>query len=570
MRALQQGQRLETSAIGLPPRVRDVISGRLERLGALARELLAVAAVIGREFEFALLQSATGLPEREAAEGVEELVRRRALHGVGARLDFVHDRIREVAYGQILPPRRKLLHASVGRAVEAVYADDLEPHHGALGLHYRHGRVWDKAVAYLRQAGARAVASSAHREAIAHFEQALQAAEHLPEGRARTEQMFGIRMYRETAYWALGELQRVADQLGEAEALARALDDPLRLARVDSLALVCHATMGLPDRAIEVGERGLALAVAAGNVPLQLTLTVLLGHAHSGRGDFARAIDFTRRTAALAEGQPPHRRLGQIGLPAVFWRVWLMLPLGETGAFPEALALGEEAVRVAEEAGQGYSMALARWALGSLHCLNGKPALGVPALERAGALFKDYEFVVLSPLILCALGDAYASCGRVAEALPLLEAAVAQGASLGTMWWQSRRTTSLGEGYLRAGRLEDARAMAERALALADAHCERASRAYALRLLGETAFRGEAPDFEAAEDQLRQARSLALELGMRPLAARCQLDLGLMYQGAGRASKARDHLGAARAQLGELDMARWKDQATAALAASAG
>jgi hypothetical protein len=70
-----------------------------------------VAAVIGREFEFGLLRRATGVGEREAALGVEELVRRRMLHGVGERFDFTHDRIREVIATGLLALRRKVLHA---------------------------------------------------------------------------------------------------------------------------------------------------------------------------------------------------------------------------------------------------------------------------------------------------------------------------------------------------------------------------------------------------------------------------------------------------------------------------
>ena len=569
MRALHEGHRFEASTIGLPERVREAIGGRLERLSLRARELVAVAAVIGREFEFPLLQRAAGLDEREAAEGVEELVRRRVLHGVGARLDFAHDRIREVAYGQLFPPRRTRLHAAVGSAIEAVYADHLEPHHGALGVHYRHGEVWAKALAYLRQAGARAVAYSAHREAVAYFEQALQVLEHLPEGRSRTEQAYDIRMYRETSYWTLGELPRVVDHLGAAEALARALEDQGRLGRVAVLRSGCLAAMGDPAPAIESGERGLAIAQVAGNLPLHVAATVLLGFAHIGLGDFPRAVALLRTIAELLQGQPVHKRLGQIGLPAVFWRAWLTTPLGELGEFTEAITRGEEAVRIAEAAAQPYSLALAQGTLGHLYCVKGEPALAIPALERSVALCRDYEFAVVSPFTTGSLGYAYALSGRVPEALALMEQAVAQGASRRLMWWQSRRITQLGEGYLLAGRGEDALATAERALALADAHGERGSRAYALRFLAEVALRRDHPDPESAERHLGQALALAEELGMRPLVARCQLDMGQLYRRAGNRSKARDHLALAGSQLREMDMRLWMEQAEAALAFTA-
>src|SRR5262249_3583093 len=102
MRGLQDGT---AEALALPQRVREVIARRLERLLEGSRSLLNVAAVIGREFEFELLRRAAGYEDEATAQGVEELVRRRLLTAIGDRLDFTHHRIRDVAYGELLPWR---------------------------------------------------------------------------------------------------------------------------------------------------------------------------------------------------------------------------------------------------------------------------------------------------------------------------------------------------------------------------------------------------------------------------------------------------------------------------------
>src|SRR5262249_23825896 len=119
LRALGEERALSTStaSLPLPGSVSRVIASRLQRLSDRGRTLAAVAAIIGRAFEFPLLARAAALDEREAAEGVEELVRRRVLHGIGERFDFIHDRVRDVVFGQILSVRRKLLHAAVGSAL---------------------------------------------------------------------------------------------------------------------------------------------------------------------------------------------------------------------------------------------------------------------------------------------------------------------------------------------------------------------------------------------------------------------------------------------------------------------
>jgi hypothetical protein len=189
VRAVREGLTLrEPGTLSLPQRVRDLVTRRLERLGEGSRQLLSVAAVIGREFDFTLLQRASGLAEREAAVGVEELVRRRILHGVDEGFDVTHDRIREVVYGGLLPPRRKLLHGEVAVALESLTADALDPPAAALAMHYRHAEAWDKAAVYLRRAGRTATARSALQDARAWFEQALDALDKLPESRATVEQ----------------------------------------------------------------------------------------------------------------------------------------------------------------------------------------------------------------------------------------------------------------------------------------------------------------------------------------------------------------------------------------------
>jgi len=554
-------------AIQVPATVQAILAARIDRLPADEKQLLQTASVIGKDVPVAVLQAVSELPEELVRRGLTHLQAAEFLYETSLFPDleytFKHALTHDVAHGSLLQGLRRALHARIVDAMERLYADRLAEHVERLGHHAVRGEVWEKAVRYLRQAGAKAADRSANPGAVAYFEQALQVLAHLPEGRSRMEQAYDLRMYRETSYWALGELQRVVDHLGEAEVLARALEDPSRLGRVAALRLVCLATMGDQQHAIEAGERGLAIAEATGSLPLQAVTTVMLAFAHIARGDFRQATDLSRRSGALVQGQPVHKRLGQVGLPAVFWRVWLATPLGELGEFTEAITRGEEAVRIAETAAQPYSLALAHGALGHLYCLKGELALGIPGLERSVALCRDYELVVQSPLWIGSLGHAYAVSGRVTEALPLMEQAIAQGASLRAMWWQSRRMTQLGEGYLLTGRLKDAMASAEHALALADAHGERANRAYALRFLGEVTIRRDPSDLESATHHVRQALALADELGMRPLVAHCHLDLGRLSRRAGERQKAHEHSSIAMAMYREMDMPFWLEKVEA-------
>ncbi len=117
VRGLEAGA-LPTGAAQLPvpTRIRELIDRQLAPLGALAREALATAAVIGREFDYALLHAACACPPRELATILEELVRMRILKGTDDAFYFTHDRVREVIYQSLSPLRRKVLRDAVAQA----------------------------------------------------------------------------------------------------------------------------------------------------------------------------------------------------------------------------------------------------------------------------------------------------------------------------------------------------------------------------------------------------------------------------------------------------------------------
>jgi tetratricopeptide (TPR) repeat protein len=126
-------------------------------------------------------------------------------------------------------------------------------------------RLWDKALAYCRQAGEKALARSVHREAVGYFEQALGALLHLPETRDPREQAIDLRLALRSALNPLGDRGRILAYLREAEALA----DPRRLGQVLVFLSNHFRSTGVYDQAITAGQRALALATAGGDVALQ-------------------------------------------------------------------------------------------------------------------------------------------------------------------------------------------------------------------------------------------------------------------------------------------------------------
>jgi predicted ATPase len=79
---------------------------------------------------------------------------------------FKHALTHEVAYGSLLQERRRALHAHIVAALETLSGDRLADQVEPLAAHAVRGEVWDKALRYGRQAGAKAMERSAAREAV--------------------------------------------------------------------------------------------------------------------------------------------------------------------------------------------------------------------------------------------------------------------------------------------------------------------------------------------------------------------------------------------------------------------
>ncbi len=553
----------------MPTTVQAVLAARIDRLPPEEKALLQTAAVIGKDVPFALLQAIAGEPEEALRRDLTHLQVAEFLYETSLfpeiEYTFKHALTHEVGYGSLLQERRRALHAKIVEALERLYPDRLIEHLDRLAHHAFRGELWGKGVMYFRQAGAKAVARSAHREAVACFEQALRALTHLPESRDALEQAIDLRFDLRQALIPLGEHGQILDDLREAETLAEALGDHRRLGLISAYMAQYYWLMADPTRAVESGQRAVALAAAIGDFALQVVANLFLGVAYRALGDYREAIERSGRNVASLEGDLMRESFGLPGLPSVLSRTFLVWSLAERGEFSEGIARGEEAVQVAEAVDHPFSLIVACYGLGSVFLVKGDFQKAVSVLERGLQLCHVANIPVLFPEIASSLGSAYALSGRVGEGLPLLEQGVKQAASARVMFDHSLWVAWLSEAYLLAGRMDAAMRLAARALDLSRERKERGHEAWSLRLLAAVASRSDNPDIETAGDHYRQALVLADELGMRPLVAHCHLGLGKLYRRTGERRQAQEHLTTATDMFREMDMRFWLEKAEAEL-----
>jgi predicted ATPase len=425
--------------IQVPATVQAVLAARIDRLPPEEKRLLQTAAVIGTEVPLPLLQAIVELPEAALHRGLAHLQAAEFLYETRLfpeqEYTFKHALTHEVAYGSLLLERRRVLHAGIVEALEALGPERAAEQVERLAHHALRGEVWDKAVTYCQQAGARAFDRAAFREAVAAFEQALQALAHLPEDGDTRVLAIEIRLALGSALFRLGEYRRDLTLLSEAEALARELDDRVRLGRILAQMTAVLRLTGDLDGAIAAGRQALDLAAELGDSAVQAQASYTLGHAYWAIGDFRQAAELLRRSVEVADLESGTPSTGlRIESQALLGRILSVL-----GAFAEGRRHGEEALRLALLAGSGNTPIIAHANLGHLYLTQGDLEHAVRVLEQGLALCRASGNRASFLTIAADLGYASALQGRLVEGRALLEEAVSVGLRTGGLQGQASR-----------------------------------------------------------------------------------------------------------------------------------
>jgi predicted ATPase/class 3 adenylate cyclase len=557
-------------AIQVPATVQAVLAARIDRLPPGDKAMLQMASVVGKDIPIALLQAIAEPTEDELRAALGRLQAAEFLYETSLFPDleytFKHALTYEVAYGSLLQERRRIFHARIVEAIEQLYPDRLTEHVERLAHHALRGEAWEKAVAFLHQAGRKAAERSAHREATAYFEQAVDGLRHLPQDPEWQARAIDLYLDASQAQLVSGKRARTVDHARQAETLAESLGDERRLGRALAFLALRAWMWGDPGRGLELGQRALAIAIRLNDVALQTSLNITLGWSAHHCGDYSQSAQILSRVAEALQGNRRDELLltGTALLGSVTSRAYLAWSLADLGEFAEAMACGEEALRIAREVDHSGSLILAYRSLGFVALQRGAIPQAIPPLERAVELCRAAQVRNFFDITAAHLGYAYALSGRLTEGVTLMEEALADPEATGTIC-HPLLLAYLGEAHLLAGRQDDAVAVARRAFDLVHRQTERGNEAWVLRLLGDIAAHADPPDPESAEGHYTQALARAAELAMRPLAAHCHFGLGKLFHRTDDRAKAAEHLTIAATMYREMDMGFWLERAEAEL-----
>jgi DNA-binding SARP family transcriptional activator len=330
-------------ALGIPEGVRDVVGKRLARLSDETNHLLQVAAVVGAEFEPALLAAGDTEEDRLISSLEEATAARLVAETDAGRYRFAHALVRDTLYDQLSALRRMALHRRVAEAIETMYADHLDDHLAVLAHHFaRAGAETSKAIEYATRAGDRAMSQLAFDAAAAHYEQALNGTERMAHDNSSR---------RGALLLALGEARARSGDPRAAEAYLSAVELARRSGDAELLA---RAALGMTDlwgltgtvddnRTSLLDEARAALGRTTSPLTAQL-LARLATELYFVPGSW------DRREALSAESIEAARRLGDpltlaSSLHARNYALWA------PGGAEERLAIGREIVDLAHQGG---------------------------------------------------------------------------------------------------------------------------------------------------------------------------------------------------------------------------
>lgn len=464
--------RVPPSALAIPATLHASLTARLDRLGAVAREVAQIGAAIGREFSYEVLAPIAQKTDMEVQTALSRLIDAELVFCRGtppqATYLFKHALVRDVAYGGLLRGQRQHLHGRIAEVLAEHFPTTVEVEPEMLAHHYREASVADAASTYFERAGDRAAARSAYIEATAHFRAAIEEADRLPEKEesARRALTLLLKLGPSIAV-TIGEWKPEVEAVyRRARDLGREVRDGPKLFRATWGLWLCASrtdnkqsrkwTEELTSLAQRLGDESLLLEAQhcrwgdelyGGNVPQVLETTEegirrydAKRHAHLADvfgGHDTGACALGSRSQGLASGGFPDQARRTLekafGLaeslshpPSVGWGhrqagFTFMILRDRYGGE----RVGERLVALAEKFDFSYFRGIGRYIVGWAKAREPTLSEGLALMEET---FAPNVSEVLYKFLAAALAEARFDAGRVTDALALVDHALDTGA----------------------------------------------------------------------------------------------------------------------------------------------
>ncbi len=377
----------DASNIHLPDTMQEIIGARIDRAGESIKRIMQIGSVIGSEFAFRILQSMMRMKEelRSYLVSFEELA---FLHERSSfpEMEYVfkHALIQEVTYNSLFHRKRKEIHGSIGRAIEALYAESIEEYYELLAYHYSNSDDFEKAFQYLNLSGHKATRNYSMLEASHFYRAALDVLNQLPMTLQNKREQIEVRLSLSTTMSFLNWPEDSIQILQEGAELSKEIGDKRSLSVFHSRLGLYYAIHGQPLLAIEHTEVPFEEAEKSEDIDLMAPIACELCVSYLYTGEYSRIIDVAHRVLGILERT--HREHEYFGTRYNVYSGLCSLngyALGMLGNFEEAKPFFNKGLDFALEAGSIYGLGLLEFFYGLSFSYTGDGKQAIDHLEKA-------------------------------------------------------------------------------------------------------------------------------------------------------------------------------------------
>ncbi len=537
--------------LAIPSTLRDSLMARLDRLSS-AKEVVQLAATLGREFSYELIRAVWPLDEVALQKGLAAMVEAELLYQSGvapqARYYFKHSLIQETAYESVLRSRRQQLHLQIARTLEEQFPVLAETEPELLARHCMAANLKEKAIVYWRRAGSMAVRRSANKEAISHLTTGLALLKSLPDGAERAQQeltmlaSLGPPLIATKGYSA----PEFEGTITRARELCRQLGETPQLFPVMFKLCAYSLLRGEMKTAREIGEQMLHLAKTAQDPDLLLEASTGLGSALFYLGELVPAREHFEKINEIYDPKQHSSHAFVYGQDAgVFALAWGARVLGYLGYLKQAVTKVEQALTLAQNLAHPFSLASAWHCAAEVHRQRGEAQASLECAERELELAREQGFPLWIALAQIYRGWALARLGQFEEALATIPKGIAGYRATGAEMAVPRFLVLLADAYGQAGQVDEGLRVSAEALAIMHRDGDRDSEATELhRIRGELLLASSMERQGEAEASLRRAVDIARRQQAKSPELRATMSLVRLFEKRGDRREARAMLAA--------------------------
>jgi tetratricopeptide (TPR) repeat protein len=554
----------------VPDTIQGIIAARMDRLEESLKRIMQVAAVIGREFAFRILETITEMKE-ELKSGLINLQGLEFIYEKSLFPDleyiFRHALVQEVAYNSLLVNRRKEIHEQIGKAIEELYPKRMEEFYEILAYHYARGEHLEKASQYLKLSGKKAARNHSLWEAYSFYKEALATLSRLPENVDNKKEKLEVLVLMLTPMIPLTYPEGSLGMLQEGERLSKELGDNRRLALFRSRVGHYYTYRGKHLLALNYSEDAFEETRKSQDVDLITPLAWGLCASYLGTGQYEKILDIAPGVLDLLEKTEKEFDFFALSVnPYSHLCGYCGMSMGYLGNFEQGKIFLEKGLRHATQIGDLRTLGNVEWFWGMFLHNKGE---WKPAIEHFQNCIKNCDEVkYLAPLAWAwaLLGNISSSLGEPDTASRYVEKGLKIQREAGFEWFLSFYPYFLGDICLQRGDLKKARSFMDEALKLSQKNNEKWMEGFSWIGLGRILWRVETPQIDTAEEHILRGMKILDDLKLKPSRARGHLVLGELYAESGRREEALENLKKAESMFQDMGMDYWLGKAQKALA----